>query len=73
MDYQSFIALPVQERASHTFTNGTYAGTDEQGDDVYRVYDFWVTVRENSKGMYYESRHLPPEGYMAPEMARLQK
>jgi hypothetical protein len=67
MNYQSFIRLRTDERAYHTFTFGTYRGTSRQGDDVYELYDFWVTVQENTKGFYYEAKTMKPEGFIAME------
>lgn len=54
MDYNCFIRLRNDEQAFHTLTNGTYLGTNEEGDDIYQLNNFWVGVRENSKGFYYE-------------------
>jgi hypothetical protein len=67
MNYQSFIRLRTDEQAYHTFTFGTYRGTDHQGNDIYELYDFWVRVQENTKGFYYEARSVKPEGFIAIE------
>lgn len=69
MNYQSFIRLRTDEQAYHTFTFGTYRGTNQQGDDVYELYDFWVTVQENTKGFYYEAKTMKPEGFIAMDQA----
>lgn len=62
MNYQSFIRLRSEEQAYHTFTFGTYMGTNSEGDDIYQLYDFWVSVEENTKGFYYEAKTTKPEG-----------
>lgn len=60
MNYHSFIRLRNDEQAYHTLSNGTYLGTNEFGDDIYQVYDFWVTMQENTKGFYYEAQTNEP-------------
>lgn len=60
MNYHSFIRLRNDEQTYHTLSNGTYMGTNELGDDIYQVYDFWVTVQENTKGFYCEAQSTQP-------------
>ena len=73
MNYQAFIRLRTDEQAYHTFTFGTYRGTTQNGDDVYQLYDFWVTVQENTKGFYYEAATTTPEGFIASEVLGAQE
>jgi len=61
MNYHAFIRLRNDEQAYHTLSNGVYMGTNENGDDIYQVYDFWVTVQENTKGFYYDARTSKPD------------
>ena len=64
MDYKAFIRLRNSEQAYHTLSHGTYRGTNEAGDDIYQLYDFWVSVHENTKGFYYDAqRHKPDYVY----------
>jgi hypothetical protein len=63
MNYNSFIRLHSDEQAFHTFTYGTYLGINEEGEDVYSLYDFWVTVQENTKGIYYDARTTQPQSF----------
>lgn len=60
MNYYSFIRLRNEEQAYHTLTSGVYLGTNEDGDDVYQLYDFWVSVQENTKGFCYDARSKKP-------------
>ena len=55
MNYNSFIRLRGEDQAYHTLTHGVYLGTSKDGDDIYQLYDFWVSVQENTKGFYYEA------------------
>jgi hypothetical protein len=72
MNYQSFIRLRTEERAYHTFNFGTYRGSNKEGDDVYELYDFWVTVGENTKGFYFEAWITKPEGFIASDALGIQ-
>lgn len=60
MNYHTFIGLRNEEKAYHTLTNGIYRGTNEEGDDIYQLYEFWVSVQENTKGFYYEASSTQP-------------
>ena len=73
MNYQSFIGLRTEEQAYHTFTFGTYRGTNREGDDVYELYDFWITVQENTKGFCFTARTAKPEGFIASEVLNSQE
>jgi hypothetical protein len=63
MNYNSFISLRSEEQAFHTFTYGTYLGINEEGGDIYSLYDFWVTVHENTKGFYYDAKTTQPQSF----------
>lgn len=67
MNYDTFIGLRCGDQSYHTLTHGIYRGTNKEGDDVYELYDFWVTVRENVKGFYYEARTCKPAGFIPSE------
>lgn len=60
MNYNHFIRLRIDEQAYHTLTHGIYIGTNEEGDDIYQLYDFWVSIEENTKGFYYEAQTTKP-------------
>jgi len=72
MDYRTFIRLRSDEQACQTLTNGMYMGTNQSGDDIYKLSDFWVTVQENTKGFYYEAKTSQPE-YMPSDMLGAQE
>jgi hypothetical protein len=72
MNYYTFVRLRNDEQAYHTLTNGIYLGTNEDGDDIYQLYDFWVSVQENTKGFYYEAKTTQPN-YMASEIIGAQE
>jgi hypothetical protein len=73
MNYQNYIGLRAEEQADHTFTYGKYAGTDENGDPIFQLYDFWVTVRENMKGFYFEARESAPDVIVAGPIQKTQE
>jgi hypothetical protein len=72
MNYQTFIRLRKEEQAFHTLTFGTYLGTNDQGDDVYSLHDFWVTVEENMKGFYYDAKTTQPQALIPLEKVSAQ-
>jgi hypothetical protein len=72
MTYHNFIRLRNEGQAYHTLTNGVYVGTNEEGDDIYKLYDFWVCVQENTKGFCYEARTTPPS-YLPSEVVGAQE
>lgn len=73
MNYNSFIRLRSHEQAFHTFTYGIYLGTNEEGDDIYSLYDFWVTVQENMKGFYYDAKTTQPPSLISAQLLTSQK
>ncbi len=72
MNYISFIRLRSEDQAYHTLTHGIYLGTNNDGDDIYQLYDFWVSVQENSKGFYYEANREQPS-FISSQMMRAQE
>lgn len=73
MNYNQFIGLRTHEQAYHTLSFGTYVGTNAEGDDIYQLYDFWVTVQENTKGFYYEAVKNRPVGMINKEVLGAQE
>lgn len=61
MNYRDFISLRNEDQAYHTLTNGVYLGTNEDGDDIYQLYNFWVSVQENTKCFNYEASSTCPD------------
>ena len=72
MNYHTFLGLRNEEKAYHTLTNGNYRGTNQEGDDIYQLYDFWVSVQENTKGFYYEACSTQPK-FTASDFLRAQE
>lgn len=61
MDYHTFSKASDKVKAYETSTDGVYLGEDKEGNDIYKLNEFYVKVKEDTKGYFYEPTKTKPD------------